>query len=350
MPHSQQSESKLTKDPKWLRELFNPRYIANGTASDLRILEVGWRIDATQAAKLEAHSNTNPNDLPCRLALMTYYGRQSTVAAARKRFPHLLWMVQNRPKDYSWYWLTFYGKYTEAQAKEFRKQWLIQVKRFPKNNRVLGNAAHVLVGVDVPLALQLYQQARDLAPKMVRWTRELLDTYIHLSNHAPRKERKKWTQYAFAEADRLSSMICIDDLRGHLLRMATFALNQQENERGSSYCMQMLAHANGYIGPKFFANLMLGQIAIRQGRTKDALAYLERAHALTSETPGLWRPGHHFLSFLNDLLLAGEREIVIAHLIHFENSTRIESHRKDLKNWRKKIESGKTPILQFQVI
>src|SRR4029079_17844731 len=59
------------------------------------LLEEGWRVTPQKAQELEAELAGNPENLPVRLRLISYYG-QNLIDDARVR--HLLWMIQYHPE------------------------------------------------------------------------------------------------------------------------------------------------------------------------------------------------------------------------------------------------------------
>jgi len=167
---------------------FRPGSILGPTATPDRIeenkrlhslLEEGWRVTPEKAQELEAELAGNPENLPVRLRLISYYG-QNLINDARVR--HVLWMIEHHPDaeafQYSGGILSISppGSGVNESAEYARAQalWSQQASRFPNDTKVVANAA---MNVDPETGFQLIEAARIAQPRNMEWIQWLAKTY-----------------------------------------------------------------------------------------------------------------------------------------------------------------------------
>jgi hypothetical protein len=149
-----------------------------------RIAREGYRIDKTEAEKLEAVLAGNPDDLDTRTRLLGFYfrvalkldGPEATIAARRR---HILWLIEHHPAseaaglpqatiDPAGHRLADKVGYEQAA-----KLWIAQAQRHSGDAATLGNAARFFMLADKAQAEALLKQAQRTAPDESRWPRQL---------------------------------------------------------------------------------------------------------------------------------------------------------------------------------
>jgi hypothetical protein len=146
------------------------------------ILAEGWKITPAEAARLETDLAHNPQNLPLRVRLISYYF-QYMLNEPRAR--HVLWLIENHPDADAFEDALMITGFTsrrpdDNQASDYvraRALWQEQARRFPNNTTVLSNAAVALSNEDAEIALQLIQAARRAEPGNPAWTRWLAKSY-----------------------------------------------------------------------------------------------------------------------------------------------------------------------------
>ena len=139
------------------------------------ILAEGWNVTPAEAAQLETQLLRDPENLSLRMRLLSYY---TQFLLNEPRVRHILWLIENHPDAD-----TFQdpGPLTRLPKESVEYQrakalWQQQARRFPKNTKVLSNAATALAG-DPEVALPLVKTLRSADPANMEWTKWLAKTY-----------------------------------------------------------------------------------------------------------------------------------------------------------------------------
>jgi hypothetical protein len=132
--------------------------------------------------------------------------------------------------------------------------------------------------------------------------------------------------YALNDAAKESFVVGrIDDARRHAQELMTLLPNFQGNWNFGNAVQD--------------ANLVLGRIAVRQGRINDAKRYLIEA-GKSPGSPQMNSFGPN-MSLAKDLLEKGERDVVLE---YFDLCRKFwELHRDRLDNWGQEVKAGKIP-------
>ena len=202
---------------------------------------------------------------------------------------------------------------------------------------MLEQAADFLAILDSALARDLYEKARAIEPENPRWTLKL--ARLHSQNTLRGNDSALEAKLALAEAERALAMGSRD---GNLAQMA---FDAGDMIKARAYAEQSLSTAAATrvgwnVGNLIHkGNLVLGRIAVREGRIADALLFLGRS----GETPGspqLNSFGPN-MSLARDLLVAGETEVVLA---YFESCRAFwKMGGNQLDRWTVEVRAGKVP-------
>lgn len=147
-----------------------------------QILVDGWGMTPAEAARVESTLVASPDNLPSRLRVMSYYTQHLKVEEHAR---HVIWLIQHHPDADAFEEQSIVtrigGSAREGNAPAYAAQclalWREQAGRFPKNPRVLRNAAQALAGVDSPAALEYVKAARAADPANAEWTLWLAKIY-----------------------------------------------------------------------------------------------------------------------------------------------------------------------------
>jgi hypothetical protein len=221
---------------------------------------------------------------------------------------------------------------------EHKARWLARVEALPTNVDVLEGAADFFLILDRPLALDLLEQARSLEPNNPKWVEKL--AFVHRMNAASGDVAE--ASLALALTERAHAM----NPDGALLTdLPAMAFDAGDLDKARVYAEQLLKgigsdRRNWNYGIAVHkGNLILGRIAVRQGRLADAVTFL-RASGATPGGPALDSFGPN-MSLAKDLLERGETDAV---LDYFE-SCRVfwKIGGKFLDTWSQEVRSGKIP-------
>jgi hypothetical protein len=150
------------------------------------ILAEGWRLTPEGAARLESALAANPQDVPARVRLISYY-YQRMIAEPRSR--HVLWLIENHPEANifrvaadvtSMKFPDWTGLNTQAGYERAKALWLKQTLRYATDTRILANAADASV-LEPDVRLRLVRRLRVLEPKNPEWSTWLAVVYARAS-------------------------------------------------------------------------------------------------------------------------------------------------------------------------
>lgn len=193
------------------------------TQEDFRYIFAGEEMSAEQAAQVAQRLTTQPNDLRARLMMLGYYQSTSNATPSiNDQFQHALWMIDNHPAHYvSQYihWAGHSSDWTPAMSQQASKHWHAQLRKHPKNSRVVAYAAEFFDDQDKAVAESLLKKAARLDPNWVVPVRRLAQTYRAKAIRAKTKANRiafarlaiRWAEKAFA----------LHDTRGERVGMLT---------------------------------------------------------------------------------------------------------------------------------
>lgn len=224
---------------------------------------------------------------------------------------------------------------------ERRAEWLARVDKAPNNVDVLEGAADFFIIRERPLAQDLYERARGLEPNNPQWVEKLAQ--LHRLNAANGDVAAARAALAALEEARAMTPPTEQGLPTGL-PMAAFDAGDLVKAR--AYATQLLeAAANtsardwNYGNAIHQANLVLGRIAVTEGRLADAAKYLLTA----GETPGspqLNSFGPN-MTLARDLLERGDTASVLKYFELCGKFWKMGGER--LATWTAQVQAGRIP-------
>jgi len=218
-----------------------------------------------------------------------------------------------------------------------RAEWLACIDSSPRDVYVLEQAADFVAVLDPALAQDLYERSRAIEPDNPRWTLKLAQ--LHSRNTVRSTDPVGEAKLALAEAERALAMGASDT------SLAQMAFDAGDMVKARAYAEQLISTAaatrDGWnVGNLIHkGNLVLGRIALREGRIGDALIFLERSGEVQG-SPQLNSFGPN-MSLVKDLLEAGETRAVLA---YFERCRAFwKMGGSQLDRWAADVRDGKIP-------
>jgi Flp pilus assembly protein TadD len=303
----------------------------------------GLKLNAKQAAELEAAVAKNPDDLSARTKLLGYYctSRHTSDDAKAANRKHVLWIIKNQPEA------EIAGTpFCQIDASsdpdgyhEAKQLWLAAMHAQPKNSTILGHAAQFVFLHDRALAEDLLKQVRQLEPKEPKWSDQLGHLYAM-------KDSKEGAKQALAEYEKAQSADTVEETKFYRLdNLAKSALAAGEIEKASLYAQQLLKAGEkhpkdwNYGNSIHHGNNVLGQIALRKGDVKEADEFLLKA-GQTPGSPQLNSFGPN-MSLAKELLEAGEKDTVLQYFALCGKFWKSGAERLD--DWSKEVKAGQVP-------
>jgi hypothetical protein len=178
------------------------------------ILAEGWHTTPDEAMQLEAQLAAEPENLPRRIRLLSYY---TQYMISKPRTTHLLWMIEHHPdadvfrlgSEITSALQDWTGLNPPVESERARTLWLQQTERFPLNTKVLANAALALRGTT---ALELVKRARAAEPQD--------------------GQRVNWLGFVYARAVRVT-------LAGGPLNVQAFSLQSQDRNAWPAFSLPL---------------------------------------------------------------------------------------------------------------
>jgi hypothetical protein len=227
--------------------------------------------------------------------------------------------------------------YSKPALYEQRKtEWLACIASRPRDVNVLEQTADFLAILDPAIAQDLYERARAIEPDNPRWTSKL--AHLHSRSAQGSLDPAREANLALKEAERALAMGATDST------LAQMAFDAGDMIKARAYAEQFISVAaviKGWnVGNLIHkGNLVLGRIAVRDGRIADALIFLERA-GQTPGSPQLNSFGPN-MSLAKDLLEAGETAAVIAYFERCRAFWKMGGSKLD--TWVAEARDGKIP-------
>lgn len=221
-----------------------------------------------------------------------------------------------------------------------KAEWLARVDKMPGNVDVLEGAADFFLIRERLLAQQLYDRARSLEPDNPRWVQKLAQ--LHRLNAATGDAGE--AKLALAAMERARAMTPPAE-RGLPTSLPMAAFDAGDLVKARTYATQLLegaatsARSWDYGNAIHQANLVLGRIAVIEGRLGDAASFLLAAGD-TPGSPQLNSFGPN-MSLARDLLERGETASVLK---YFEVCGRFWKMGGDrLTAWATEVRAGRVP-------
>jgi beta-lactamase regulating signal transducer with metallopeptidase domain len=165
----------------WAIQPQRPEAIPRAEATK-QLLSEGWHVTPDEAVKLESQLQKNPENVPIRVRLLSYY---TQYMIAEPRTTHLLWMIEHHPEAdvfrlgsvVTGAGTNWTGLNTPVNAERARQLWLQQAGGASSDPVILSHAALALYEMDPRIALTFVRQLRALEPDNPEWTEWLGATY-----------------------------------------------------------------------------------------------------------------------------------------------------------------------------
>jgi tetratricopeptide (TPR) repeat protein len=220
-----------------------------------------------------------------------------------------------------------------------KAQWLARVQALPENVDVLEGAADFFMILDRPLAQELLERARDLEPDNPKWVQKL--AHLHRLNASSSDVAEARLALSLMERayamDPNQSMVLTD--------LPTMAFDAGDIGKARAYAERLLNELGtnrnnwSYGDAIHKGNLILGRIAVREGRLADAVTLL-RASRDTPGSPVLDSFGPN-MSLARDLVERGETEAVLAYFEMCRVFWKMGGSRLDA--WTQAVQAGNVP-------
>jgi len=307
--------------------------------------ESGRRISASAVAVLRRRLKSNGWDRHARFVVVAYCFWHRTEARE----------LSIEGADLSAWWLTRcpgsilpglgeFLRVVPEYGPENGKMWRAVVEKQPTNAKILDLAAQAFMMSDSAYAIELTTRARKVSPAEMRLALHLAELYALKSEDGKQTQNDALTAYRlYLEA---SSMAGAKQLRlEYAPAAARCALRAGLLDDARRLGQRMVAEAPTVKGRWDYGNLIhhgnniLGVVALRSGRMKVAIAYLDKA----GETPGSPQLGSFgpSMGLARELLVRGERDAVLGYL---ESCGKFwKKHRGRLEEWKKTIRAGEMP-------
>lgn len=310
------------------------------------LTHTGRDLPDTEVAELERRVRADPNDVRSRVRLLGHYAYAFRDEHARAiRRPHVLWVIENLPESpiaggYECHFDQHIDGYAYRVASE---RWHAHVAAQPQSARIAGNAAAFFLLGDRAYAIALLERAKALEPNVTSWSERLAQAYALGLSRKFGDEKREVARRAYREIKR-----AMEGARNrvHLLEDAgKLAFEAGELADAEALGNEMLAAIRTSSGKWnegnliHHGNLVLGRVALRNGRLKTAIDHLLAA-GRTPGSPQLDSFGPN-MTLAKELIEKGERRAVLE---YFKLCARFwDMDRDRLKAWARVVEQGGKP-------
>jgi biopolymer transport protein ExbD len=291
---------------------------------------------------LEAKLVEDPEDFSARRDLLAYYGFRDRGAKAK----HVLWIIEHHPE--------FSGNGPEMSLdpiqegsayRQGKALWLQAAKDHPTNALILGNAAAYFTIYDKAAAEDLLTKAQALEPRNPVWSERLGQLYRLEANGQPGTNLAAKSLAEFEKAQSQTSPAVPGSPR--LVDMAQMALAAGDLEKARTYANELLGPGlqwsrGGNAGNALFhGNIVLGRIALREGKMDDAKKYLLEA-GKTKGSPVLNTFGPS-MTLAKELLEKGETNAVLEYFQECGRFWPSYGGENKIAEWTAEVKEGRTP-------
>lgn len=302
---------------------------------------------AGDAAILETHLATSPNDVETRVKLLGFYFTNQDGGAQRRRAGHVHWLIAHRPEIHLMAFARIDAREYPDAYDEGKRLWLSAVSKGPGDLAILRNAGKYLSSGDPGLAAALYERGATMEPDTSDWRQLLGDLYFSSGRQsASSEERTRLARDALAEYEAaLTIERCTLEALGILMDIAAAALMCENYERATEAAERLLADATDhadtfqYGNAVHHAHIVLGKVAMARNDSASAAEHL-RAAGETRGSPQLNSFGPDF-ELASQLLAIGQRDAVVCYIDGCKKFW--ESGASLLEKWALVIERGEAP-------
>ena len=219
---------------------------------------------------------------------------------------------------------------------EARARWLDRVQALPDNVDVLEGAADFFMIRERALSENFLERARALEPNNPRWPSKLAQLHRLNASSGDLDEARR----ALTEMERARELTPPNQ-RGFFDDLPLAAFEAGDFSKARAYAERLMAEATrATLGNALHkSNLVLGRIAVREGRIADAVTFLKESGA-TSGSPTLNSFGPNML-LARDLLAAGQKEAVLAYFEQCRAFWKMGGEKLD--RWSQEVKAGLVP-------
>ena len=316
----------------------------------MELFRESQRLTARDAEVLEQRLVEEPGDVRNRTMLLLYYGRSVEDAHGNaRRAVHTLWLIKNAPEtevlQTAHARLTQFDRGAFASDEErdalyarMEASWLRQLEAHPDNPSVIRNAAQFSWLSDPERRLALLERGGALEPMNPDWPEKVgheLHDKAWASGEPP---DAAIASLALAQFERARELSNPDSL---LVPLARTAFHAGVMVKARRYAEAAVAAAGdrmvGGDREGHYGNILLGQIALREGKIEEARERLLTAAEFTGGT-GVHRPN---MALARDLLQEGEPAVVLEYFARCADSW--PRGKEKLSRWTVEIEAGEIP-------
>ena len=221
-----------------------------------------------------------------------------------------------------------------------KAQWLARLEASPQDVDLLAGAAQYFIIFDRPLAQGLLERGRALDPLNPRWSDQLAQLHKLNASNGDVAEAVA----ALADAERALAL-APPNARTLPASLPEAAFAAGDIPKATAYANRLLNEAISYRTRWDYGNaihqgnLVLGRIAVREGRLAEAVTFL-RASGQTPGSPQLNSFGPN-MSLAKDLLEQGETDAVLDYFELCRKFWTMGGSRLD--TWAAAVEAGKLP-------
>lgn len=171
--------------------------------------ERGRALNEKQAQSIEKQLRNNPTNLEDRFSLVAYltdrhFQGEEVENIRAKRAENIFWLIENVPEHAG------LGEpecmilfQMDPHYERFKQSWSDQVKKYPLNAAVLGNAGLAVLVEDGELAEKLLLEAERLAPEEPEWPHMVSVVYeLRSKNSTNKADKKHWNKLSTESMDR----------------------------------------------------------------------------------------------------------------------------------------------------
>jgi tetratricopeptide (TPR) repeat protein len=294
---------------------------------------------------LEAKLVEDPEDFSARRDLIAYYGLRDRAAKDK----HVLWIIEHHPEfSGSGPEMSLNPVMEESAYRQGKALWLQNVKNHPTNAVILGNAAAYFLLSDRPTTEDFLTKAQALEPQNPSWPERLGQLYkLEMIGQSGAGSAAKAAK-ALAEFEKAQTQTT-PAVPGapRLADLAQMAVAAGDLEKARTYATELLGpgmqwSAGGNAGRAFFyGNLVLGRVALREGRLDEAKNYLLEAGKMKGD-PSLNSFGPN-MSLAKELLEKGETNAVLEFFQECGKFWPQYGGENKTAKWTAEVKEGKTP-------
>lgn len=312
-------------------------------------------LSSEQVASLEEKLAQDPSDVAVRTQLLWYYGgprsfRDQSAKEAKRE--HALWFIRNSPEsEILGMPPSQINHILEPDGYEEAKEaWMSQIDREPENATLLGHAADFFRFEDRRTSIKLLKRAQSLEPYNPEWPSEL-GRILSLGIRGPGEGDPRFAEEALEYLEKAYEL-ADESLRDSLLEdLAKGAYSADQLDKAHHYAGLMLQNteAGWNSGNRVHhGNLVLGRIALREGKIEEAKSRLIAA-GNTPGSPQLNSFGPN-MALAKALLEIGEREVVLEYFRLCSKFWNSDVAKEKLDDWSVLSAAGRIPDFRANLV